>query len=106
MYSYTYVPATAINEDYSSINFFSLSNNYPNPFNPSTKISWQSPVCGHQVLKVFDALGREVKILVNEEREAGHHSIDFNASDLPSGVYFYQLKAGDFIQTKKMLLLK
>jgi photosystem II stability/assembly factor-like uncharacterized protein len=85
---------------------FLLSQNYPNPFNPSTKISWQSPVSSRQVLKVYDVLGNEIAALVDEEKEAGYHSIDFSASELPSGVYFYQLKAGDFIQTKKMLLLK
>jgi enterochelin esterase family protein len=85
---------------------YALFQNYPNPFNPSTKISWQSPKPGLQVIKVFDILGNEVKTLVNEEKEAGYHSIDFNASNLPSGVYFYQLKADEFISTKKMLLLK
>lgn len=85
---------------------FSLSQNYPNPFNPRTKISWQSPVNSRQVLKVFDVLGNEVAMLVNEEKEAGYHSIDFNASELPSGVYFYQLKSGNFIETKKMMLLR
>jgi photosystem II stability/assembly factor-like uncharacterized protein len=85
---------------------YTLSQNYPNPFNPTTKISWQSPVSSKQVLKVFDVLGNEVAVLVDEEMEAGYHSIDFNASDLPSGVYFYQLKVGNFIETKKMILLR
>jgi hypothetical protein len=85
---------------------FELIQNYPNPFNSSTKISWQSPISGWQTLKVFDVLGREVATLVNEEKEAGYHSVDFNASDLPSGVYFYRIQAGNFIDTKKMILLK
>ena len=92
---------------------FSLDQNYPNPFNPTTKISWQSPVSSRQVLKVFDVLGNEVAMLVNEEMEAGYQSVDFDASELPSGVFFYQLriylvngKAGNFIETKKMLLLR
>jgi hypothetical protein len=85
---------------------FELMQNYPNPFNPTTKISWQSPVSSWQTLKVYDVLGNEVATLVNEEKEAGYHSIDFNASELPSGVYFYQLKAGSFMETKKMMLLK
>ncbi len=85
---------------------FVLFQNYPNPFNPTTKISWQSPVSSLQVLKVFDVLGNEVKTLVNKEMEAGYHSIDFNASDLPSGVYFYRIQAGNFINTKKMILLR
>jgi hypothetical protein len=85
---------------------FALAQNYPNPFNPSTKISWQSPVSSHQTLKVYDILGNEVATLVNEYREAGRYEIEFNASDLASGVYFYKLQAGDFVETKKMILLR
>jgi hypothetical protein len=91
---------------------FSLAQNYPNPFNPSTKISWQSPVSSWQTLKVYDILGKEVAILVNEEKPAGSYEVEFNnvetlhATSLPSGVYFYQLKAGDYIKTMKMILLK
>jgi hypothetical protein len=80
--------------------------NYPNPFNPSTKISWQSPIAGHQTLKVYDVLGNEVAILIDEYRNAGSYDVDFNASEIPSGVYFYQLKSGSFVQTRKMLVLK
>ena len=83
-----------------------LFQNYPNPFNPSTIISWQSPVGSWQTLKIYDVLGNEVAMLVNEEREAGYHSIDFNGSDLPSGIYFYRIQSGNFIDTKKMILLK
>ncbi len=85
---------------------YSLSQNYPNPFNPTTKISWQSPISSWQTLKIYDMLGNEVAILVNEYRPAGNYEVEFSGSDLPSGVYFYQLKAGSFIQTKKMILLK
>ena len=85
---------------------FSLSQNYPNPFNPSTTISWQSPVSSHQTLKVYDVLGNEVSTLVDEFRNAGSYDVDFNASKLSSGVYFYRLQAGSFIQTKKMILIK
>lgn len=85
---------------------FSLEQNFPNPFNPTTKITWQSPVTAHQTLKVYDVLGNEVATLVDEFRNAGIYEIDFDASRLSSGVYFYQLKAGDFIGTKKMLLVK
>ena len=85
---------------------YALDQNYPNPFNPSTKISWQTPVSSRQVLKVYDVLGNEIVTLVNEEKEAGYHSIDFNAADMPSGVYFYQLNVGEFISTKKMILLR
>ncbi|MFZ1519663.1 MAG: YCF48-related protein [Ignavibacteriaceae bacterium] len=85
---------------------FSLSQNYPNPFNPSTKISWQSPVSSWQTLKVYDVLGNEIATLVNEYRDAGNYEINFDASKLSSGVYYYQLRAGDFVETKKMILLR
>jgi hypothetical protein len=83
-----------------------LEQNYPNPFNPSTKISWQSPVGSQQTLKIYDILGNEVATLVDEYKPAGRYEIEFNASTLPSGVYFYQLKAGEYVNTKKMILLK
>jgi len=85
---------------------FLLSQNYPNPFNPTTKISWQSPVGSWQTLKIFDLLGNEVTTLVNEYSPAGEYEVEFDGTGLPSGVYFYQLKAGSFLQTKKMVLLK
>jgi hypothetical protein len=85
---------------------FILHQNYPNPFNPSTKISWQSPVNSHQSLKIYDVLGNEVANLVNEYKPAGSYEVDFNASSLSSGIYFYKLQAGDFLQTKKMIFLK
>jgi hypothetical protein len=85
---------------------FALEQNYPNPFNPSTKISWQLTVGSQATLKVYDILGKEVASLVNEYRQAGKYETEFNAEVLSSGVYFYQLKAGDFLQTKKMILLK
>ena len=80
--------------------------NYPNPFNPSTKINWQSPVSGWQTLKVYDVLGNEVATLVNEYRKAGNYEINFDASKLSSGVYCYQLRTGEFVETKKMILVK
>ena len=85
---------------------FALEQNYPNPFNPSTKISWQSPVAGHQTIKVYDVLGNEVTTLVDEFKSAGKYEINFDASHLSSGVYFYSLKAGSFSETKKLTLLK
>jgi photosystem II stability/assembly factor-like uncharacterized protein len=85
---------------------FFLSQNYPNPFNPGTKISWQSPISGWQTLKVYDVLGSEVAVLVNEYKAAGRYDLEFNSSRLSSGVYFYQLRAGNFIDTKKMILMK
>jgi len=85
---------------------FTLDQNYPNPFNPSTTISWQSPVGSHQTIKVFDILGNEIATLVDEYKPAGRYEVEFNAERLVSGIYFYQLKAGEFLQTRKMLLIK
>jgi hypothetical protein len=85
---------------------FSLSQNYPNPFNPGTAISYQLPVNSFVTLKVYDVLGNEVAALVNEQKPAGEYEVEFNASELGSGIYFYQLKAGSFVETKKMMLLK
>jgi photosystem II stability/assembly factor-like uncharacterized protein len=89
---------------------FLLQQNYPNPFNPSTKISWQSPVGSWQTLIVYDILGNEVATLVNEYRDAGNHEVEFKSSvgsrQLANGIYFYRLQLGDFVETKKMILLK
>jgi len=85
---------------------FSLAQNYPNPFNPSTKISWQSPVSTHQSLIIYNVLGKEVETLISEYKPAGKYEIIFNADGLPSGVYFYQLKADSFVETRKMILIK
>jgi len=85
---------------------YKLFQNYPNPFNPITKIRYQIPELSFVTLKVFDVLGCEITTLVNEEKSAGNYEIDFNASTLSSGVYFYKLHAGDFAEIKKMILLK
>jgi hypothetical protein len=85
---------------------FSLSQNYPNPFNPSTIINYQLPINSFVTLKVYDVLGNEVETLIDEEKSAGEYEIEFRASELGSGVYFYTLRAGEFVQCKKMLLLK
>ena len=85
---------------------FSLLQNYPNPFNPSTKIMYQLPSSDNVSIKIYDVLGREVVSMVNEYKPAGTYTATFNASNIPSGVYFYQLKSGSFLQTKKMLLMK
>jgi hypothetical protein len=99
-------PSTQIN--------FSLSQNYPNPFNPVTKIKYSIPsVTLRQAqsdilvtLKVYDILGREVATLINDEKPAGEYEVEFDAANFPSGIYFYQLKAGNFVETKKLVLLK
>lgn len=83
-----------------------LSNNYPNPFNPSTKIRYSIPHSSLVQIRIYDILGYELETLVNENKPAGTYELTWNAANLPSGVYFYQIKAGDFIQTRKMILLK
>jgi len=85
---------------------FDLFQNYPNPFNPSTNIKFAIPQAENVKMVIFDILGREVTTLVNELRQAGNYVVDFNASALSSGVYFYRIDAGNFTQTKKMLLVK
>ncbi|MFA5803303.1 MAG: glycoside hydrolase family 3 N-terminal domain-containing protein [Melioribacteraceae bacterium] len=85
---------------------FVLYQNYPNPFNPATTISFSLPSRSFVSLKVFDALGKIVATLVNEDKSAGHHQVHFNGSQLSSGVYYYQLHAENFIQTKKLILIK
>jgi hypothetical protein len=87
-------------------NDFSLSQNYPNPFNPSTKTRFTIPQTGFVSLKVYDVLGNEIATLVNENKPAGEYGVEFNGNGLTSSVYFYQLKSGKFIETKKMLLMK
>ncbi|MDH3269324.1 MAG: YCF48-related protein, partial [Ignavibacteria bacterium] len=88
------------------VNKFSLSQNYPNPFNPTTSLQYAIGSKQFVTLKVFDLLGREVATLINEEKPAGEYKIQFNAANLPSGFYFYQLKAGEYVETRKMVLLK
>jgi hypothetical protein len=101
-----YYGTTDLNEDINSLNQFSLNQNYPNPFNPSTVISYQLPVYSNVTLKVYDVLGNEVATLVNEEKPAGSYEVNFTTSSLTSGVYFYQLKSGSYLETKKMILIK
>ncbi|NNJ51764.1 MAG: T9SS type A sorting domain-containing protein [Ignavibacteriaceae bacterium] len=85
---------------------FELSQNYPNPFNPNTTIKYQVPELSFVTIKVYDILGTEVATLVNEQKPARSYEVEFDGSGFPSGIYFYQLQAGDFIETKKMVLLK
>jgi photosystem II stability/assembly factor-like uncharacterized protein len=85
---------------------FNLEQNYPNPFNPVTIINYQLPINNFVSIKVYDVLGNEVATLINEEKPAGNYEVEFDATGLTSGVYFYQLKAGSFTEIKKMSLLK
>jgi hypothetical protein len=111
--AWNFITGAAVSVEYESDmpSSFSLEQNFPNPFNPVTTIKFSIPsnVKGETAnvkLKIYNVLGNEIATLVNDAKEAGYHSIDFNARDLPSAVYFYQLKAGSFVETKKMLLLK
>jgi hypothetical protein len=90
----------------SALSGYRLYQNYPNPFNPSTTISYQIQNTGLVSLIVYDVLGRAIRTLVSEEVARGDHSVQFSGADLPSGVYLCTLKAGDFVSTKKMILLK
>ncbi len=85
---------------------FLLSQNYPNPFNPGTRIQFELPQSGFTTLTIYDGLGREIERLVDEEKEAGEHSIQWNAQEKPSGIYFYRLRSGSYLLTKKMILMK
>ncbi len=88
------------------ISSYMLSQNYPNPFNPVTRINYQIPKFSHVTIKVYNILGQEIATLLNEEKMAGHYSIEFNAINFASGIYFYRMRAGDFVSTKKLILLK
>jgi len=85
---------------------FELAQNFPNPFNPSTMISFQLPINGYVTLKIYDLLGQEIATLVNEQKSAGKYEVKFDASDLASGVYIYRIQAGEFNASKKLILLK
>jgi hypothetical protein len=92
--------------DFNPIKSYKLEQNYPNPFNPTTKIGYQISQSGFVNLKFFDLLGNEIAVLVDEVKNLGEYSIEFAAHNIPSGVYFYQIKVNDFVSTKKMLLMK
>ncbi|HED07186.1 MAG TPA: T9SS type A sorting domain-containing protein, partial [Ignavibacteria bacterium] len=102
----TYTGVTAVNNENQLPVSYMLSQNYPNPFNPSTTINFALPQSGNVQLTLFDALGRKVKDIVNQDFSAGNHSVNFNAASLSSGVYFYRIQANNFVRTKKMILLR
>ena len=85
---------------------FTLEQNYPNPFNPTTTIGFGIQNKSNVKITILNAIGEEVAVVLNEEKESGFHTVDFNAASLPSGVYFCRLQAGSFLQTRKMILLK
>ena len=85
---------------------YTLSQNYPNPFNPSTTIKYSLPKNSYVSLKIYDVLGKEVTVLVDEEKAVGNYKVEFNANNLSSGVYFYRIQAGEFVDIKKLVLMK
>jgi len=93
-----------LNEE--TVTTFNVFQNFPNPFNPTTTIKYQIPELSFVTIKVFDVLGSEIATLVNEEKPIGSYEVEFNATSLPSGIYFYRIQAGRFVETKKMILLK
>jgi hypothetical protein len=105
-FSVTVSAATDVKETGAKVNGYNLTQNYPNPFNPSTKISYSIAKDEYVTLNVYNVAGKEVARLVDGQRSAGEYSVSFNASELPSGVYFYKLSAGSFTQIKKMVLTK
>ncbi len=97
---------TDIEDSKDQILNYRLSQNFPNPFNPTTTISYQLPTAGNIIFKVYDVLGNEVVTLVNEYKPAGSYEVEFNGNNLVSGIYFYRLQTGAYVETKKMILLK
>jgi hypothetical protein len=112
IYIFTRIPATAIEEQHETPKRFTLEQNFPNPFNPSTSISFQLPAMSRVVLRVYDVLGREVVTLVNGTESAGMRTVTWNADGFASGVYFYRLESTPivggrvYVATKKLVLLK
>ncbi|RJP64831.1 MAG: T9SS C-terminal target domain-containing protein [Ignavibacteriales bacterium] len=97
---------TAVDDNRNDIKTFELKQNYPNPFNPNTIIKYNIPSSSFVEIKVYNSLGQEIVLLVNKEQNAGSYQLDFNASGYTSGIYFFQIKAENFIETKKMILLR
>jgi hypothetical protein len=102
----TYKYSDIVEADLSAPSILELNQNYPNPFNPSTTISYSLPKTEMVSIKIYDMLGKEVRTLVNEYKNAGSYMVVFNASNLASGTYLYRLTTGEFTQVKKLILLK
>jgi hypothetical protein len=103
---FIYTIPVSVQDDAETVTQFELEQNYPNPFNPNTTISYSLPLKSQVELAIYNALGESVMQLVNEEKPAGSYSVEFDAANLPSGIYFYRLRAGNFVETKKMVLMK
>jgi hypothetical protein len=97
---------TGVEYDAGLITEFKLEQNYPNPFNPGTAIKWQTAAGCLNTIKIYDILGNEVATLINQYLPAGSHEVVFDASRMPSGIYYYKLKSGNYSDTKKMVLLR
>jgi len=106
LYHFIDFPTSINNNSNKLTEIFYLKQNYPNPFNPVTNFGFGISDLGFVSLKVYDVLGQEVKTLVNEYKQPGNYKIEFDGSDLPSGIYFYKLEVGEFIVTKKMIMMK
>lgn len=100
------ISVTDIGDNSTNLVSYRLYDNYPNPFNPSTSIKYSLPEANFTTLKIFDALGNEVAVLVDELKSAGTYQVEFNAATLSSGIYYYTIQAGFFNETKKMILMK
>ncbi|MDR3610075.1 MAG: T9SS type A sorting domain-containing protein [Ignavibacteriaceae bacterium] len=100
------LPVESISFSAKKVSGYRLNQNYPNPFNPSTTINYQISNQGFVTLKVYDILGNEIQTLVSEVKSEGTYDVTFNSANMPSGVYFYKLQSGSFIETKKMILLR
>ena len=109
-YNFSYIDfvlvTTDIRENSETPLSFNLQQNYPNPFNPTTRIEYSIPYAAEVIIAISDIMGKEVEVLVNEFKNPGNYSIQFDASELSSGVYFYQMKAGNYLSNKKLILLK
>ena len=98
--------ATDVKDDNNLPAEYKLEQNHPNPFNPTTTISYALPEGGNVIIKIYDINGNEIKTLINKAQNAGYYNVTFDASNLSSGLYFYSIISGNFIATKKMMLLK
>ena len=105
-YPFTWTDWTSVENYIEPVQSFELFQNYPNPFNPTTKIRYNVPERSFVTIKIYDVLGKKIAALVNEEKQNGNYEIEFNGNGLASGIYYYKITAGNFSQTKKMILLK
>jgi hypothetical protein len=93
-------------EQSNSTSEYKIFQNYPNPFNPKTKINFELPIASHVFLKVYDSIGQEIMVLIDKELSKGYHEVSFDGTALPSGIYLYRIQTGEFIASKKMMLVK